>query len=632
MVLLDVCSWRRICKLFRFADGQWKERGTGEVKILKHKSTGIHRVIMREGGTKYVRANHLVDPSNGLLIPDGDDTGKRFRFQAMDFADDTPVAQVFLIFFRSAEFANEFKAAHDAARRGNLVALSAAATAGASAGASASAAPAPAAAADADTSGTVPDVDDISEAWGESDDDAKRIDSLTAAFTEAFGSEPDFFVHAPGRVNVIGEHVDYHLFSVLPFALRQDIVFAVSSSDDAASGVQLRNTNDKFAAITVPADPAAGMEGDKGAWHRYFLAGFKAAFASMPEGTAPRGLRVLVDGRVPPGGGVSSSSAMSVGSCLATVRAHGATITRSALATAAQKAEAEAVGTMSGGMDQAICAMGNRGEAVRVDFAPLKATPVSLPAEAAFVVANSLVESAKAVNPEERYNMRVTEGLFGVKLVAKKAGVDAWKAVNDARSLVGALGLDGPGALAAAVEEHLAEGGYTLAELEAAFGEDAASVMAECDRKAKVLEVTAAVPDAKYELRKRLRHVATEAQRVLDFEAACAGEHTADSMPALGRLMDDSHASCRDDYECSCDELDALVAVAKEAGALGARLTGAGWGGCIVALVPKGKEDDVIAAMDAKYYAAKEGQDTKAARFASTPAAGAAIFTPAGEL
>ncbi|KAA0155659.1 hypothetical protein FNF29_01574 [Cafeteria roenbergensis] len=624
--------FERICKLFRFREGEWKERAKGNVRIMKHKVSGAMRVIIREAASLYVRANHFVDPSSPLTVPDGDSTGKRFRFGAADFSDaaltGSHTMEQFLIFFRTAEDAAEFKEAHDAAREVNKTALGKA-----TGGAAAAPAAAAASAAAVDESGSVPESTDLSELWGDSDEEVKRLDAMTAAFTARFGAEPEFFVRAPGRVNVIGEHIDYHNFSVLPFALRQDIVFAVAT-DVSTSGVEVSNTSDAFADATLPADPNAAVDSADGVkWQHYFQAGYKAAFGKMGDATAPRGMRVLVDGRVPPGGGVSSSSAMSVGSCLATLKAHGHTLSRAQLAEAAQKAEAEAVGTMSGGMDQAICAMGVAGQAMRVNFSPLTVAAVNIPSSVSFVVANCLESSEKAVGPEQRYNKRVTEGLLATKLIAKKAGLDQWKSINDMRALMRALALAGPGDLAGSVEANLKEGPYTVAELEdaAEFGEPLAAVLAEC-AQLKLAKAVVAAEGATFELRKRARHVATEAQRVLDFAAACAGEHTADTVAELGALMDESHSSCRDDYECSSDALDRLVGVAKAAGAKGARLTGAGWGGCIVAMVDAGKEADVIAAMDADFYADKSEEVRSQARFASAPASGAAVYVVDNDL
>lgn len=93
--------------------------------------------------------------------------------------------------------------------------------------------------------------------------------------------------------------------------------------------------------------------------------------------------------------------------------------------------------------------------------------------------------------------------------------------------------------------------------------------------------------------------------------------------------MTASHSSCRELYECSCQELDSLVDTAMSAGAFGARLTGAGWGGCIVALVKKVDVPDFMKALQTRYYQERgiASADAMKAMFQSTPAPGADIFT-----
>ena len=149
--------------------------------------------------------------------------------------------------------------------------------------------------------------------------------------------------------------------------------------------------------------------------------------------------------------------------------------------------------------------------------------------------------------------------------------------------------------------------------------------------------------EAAFELQKRSRHVASEADRVGALQAACAGtQRRADgsfapleggeaaALAEMGRLMSASHASCRDDYECSSPGLDRLTELAMGAGALGSRLTGAGWGGCAVTLVAADKAAALIEALRKQYYAPKgiEGEALDKALFTSAPCSGAAIYTP----
>ena len=138
--------------------------------------------------------------------------------------------------------------------------------------------------------------------------------------------------------------------------------------------------------------------------------------------------------------------------------------------------------------------------------------------------------------------------------------------------------------------------------------------------------------EAAFELQKRARHVASEADRVGALQAACAAQEggEAAALREMGRLMSESHASCRDDYECSSPGLDRLCELATANGALGARLTGAGWGGCIVALAHADQAPALLAALKAEYFAPKglAPDALDKALFVSAPCSGAAIYTP----
>ena len=148
-----------------------------------------------------------------------------------------------------------------------------------------------------------------------------------------------------------------------------------------------------------------------------------------------------------------------------------------------------------------------------------------------------------------------------------------------------------------------------------------------------------------FKLQQRALHVWSEAERVGQFQTLCASltrEVESDAyqeirqstyirkqLECLGKVMISSHLSCQALYECSCPELDALVDAAMTAGALGARLTGAGWGGCIVALVQNADVVGFMRAIQSDYYSKRGITSAEAfdAMFESDPASGADIFT-----
>ena len=116
-----------------------------------------------------------------------------------------------------------------------------------------------------------------------------------------------------------------------------------------------------------------------------------------------------------------------------------------------------------------------------------------------------------------------------------------------------------------------------------------------------------------------------EAHRVEMFHAICSKPADKNSLPTLGRLMTESHESLRDFYECSHPQLDELVELSRDL-TFGARLTGAGWGGCMVALVPQENVDNYMKMLKDKFYVKHQPQDITSVLFATSPKAGACIF------
>jgi galactokinase len=135
----------------------------------------------------------------------------------------------------------------------------------------------------------------------------------------------------------------------------------------------------------------------------------------------------------------------------------------------------------------------------------------------------------------------------------------------------------------------------------------------------------------RFKLRQRALHVFSEALRVLKFmallETGPSGDDTASYNSQLGALLNETQTSCRDVYECSCEEIDTLCAIARKAGSYGSRLTGAGWGGCSVHLVPADKVAEVRDAWDREYYSKLNlTEDQKeAAVVVSRPGNGSAV-------
>jgi galactokinase len=355
----------------------------------------------------------------------------------------------------------------------------------------------------------------------------------------------EFTVRAPGRVNLIGEHTDYNDLPVLPMALQRCTTLRVRVRDDGR--VKLRNVDPRYAPREF--ELGARIEPfEQGDWGNYAKA---AAQIVAGEFGARRGFEAVVESDLPPAAGLSSSSALVVACGLALLAAND--IELDALPFAAAMARGERyVGTHSGGMDQAICLAGRRGHALKIDFAPLRVEALAVPGDWRFVIAHSLVLADKSGAARDAYNRRRAECAEALERVTAPSGARA-----SYRDLI------------------VAHSGRELLA------------------RAAALEPV---------LRARFRHQVTEAARVGAARAALLARDAA----AFGELMNASHASLAADFEVSHLALDELCVIARAHGALGARLTGAGFGGCVVALCTAAGAERVRAGLERDFYAARD--------------------------
>ena len=398
-----------------------------------------------------------------------------------------------------------------------------------------------------------------------------------------------------------------------------------------------------YGPASFPADPSQAVDVAHHSWGNYFLCGYKGVHdhLGLVADEPGAGMEVMVDGRVPTGSGLSSSSAFVCASALAVMAAKRLSFSQQALAELACVCE-RYCGTQSGGMDQAISIMGARGLAKVVHFNPVRTEDVHLPPGGVFVIANSLAVSNKAETAHTRYNLRVVECRAAAVLLGLKLGMPRQEALGlkTLRQLEAVCG--GLLGCAAALETHLSSPGGALSfdSLTAALGCPVEELFAPSESSARSVLAHPQVRAAGLRLYERAKHVYAEAGRVAEFASVCAAEGGGGedaTLAALGALMDASHASCRDLYDCSCPELEELVGCAKRAGALGARLTGAGWGGCCVSLLPAAGVPAFLEALRTQFFAARlaSGRLSQAelgsALFATKPGAGAALFEVRGE-
>ncbi len=364
-------------------------------------------------------------------------------------------------------------------------------------------------------------------------------------FTDAFGGDAAWAADAGGRVNLIGEHTDYHEGFVFPAAI--DLRTRVAGRPRADGVLRIRSLNLSEEVEAVVADLVPPPVAD---WRAYVLGPF---WALREAGIAVPGADIVVHGGVPFGGGLSSSASIEValvalGAAMAG-RSVPEDIDAPEVARLARRAENGFCKVPCGAMDQMASACGKAGHALLLDCRTLAFETVPMPDAWVLVVADSGVRHAVA-GPE--YANRQKECAQGMAIVRA-----AFPEVAMARDL-------------------------TMERLDGLKGR---------------------MPEVSY---RRLRHVVTEDERCLAAREALSRGDGA----ALGRLLAGSHESLARDYEVSCAELDILVASAVGIrGCVGARLTGAGFGGNTVNVV-EAAEADRFCEVLARAYLDRTGHPT----------------------
>jgi galactokinase len=372
------------------------------------------------------------------------------------------------------------------------------------------------------------------------------MSTLEDTFKELYGHQAQVIAEAPGRVNLIGEHIDYSEGFVLPFAIADRTFALIATNGEGVVRIASQQRKNRIFTIDIK-DVKPGSTGD---WEKYVL----GVLWTLDITT---GVDILVDGHVPSGAGLSSSAALECSVAVGLNSLCQLNKSLEELARATQKAENDYVGMPCGIMDQSVSLMAREGSALLLDCRDLSTESVP------FDVASAGLE------------------LLIIDTQAHHALVDGGYAERRAscESVAAKLGISSM--------RHL-----TMDALDA--------------RKSDVTETEYI----------RARHAVTEIQRVKDAVAALR----ANDFTTLGRLINESHISLRDDYTVSCPELDVAVDASLEAGALGSRMVGGGFGGSAIALIQAEQIESVKEAIK-KAYGEK---GFKAPRFfTSLPSAGA---------
>ena len=363
-------------------------------------------------------------------------------------------------------------------------------------------------------------------------------------------------VQAPGRVNLIGEHIDYHGLAVLPMALRRYVRVSFAPREDR----RIRATSEGYGTreFEWTDDLPQAAPGD---WENYLRAAAQAVARKWGVG---RGVDAAIVSDLPAAAGLSSSSALIVAVTLALVRANGYAAGFEELMEILPEGE-QFVGTRGGAMDHAASLASRAGCASLIEFDPVRVRSVPVPPEWGFLVAHSLTVAEKSGGAREAYNARRQAGTTALG----KLGFVSYRAAIEGRSR--------------AEIESLTERLDSLDEREAFL------------------------------------HVATEAWRV---RAAVSAMDNGDAR-TFGTLLLESHASLRDRLRVSNTALDRLVEAAMDSGALGARLTGAGFGGCAVVFAMKADLPHVRRGLLDRFYSGAPHFDDRMHLIDAEPGPGA---------
>ncbi|MBX2858349.1 MAG: galactokinase [Cellvibrionaceae bacterium] len=357
------------------------------------------------------------------------------------------------------------------------------------------------------------------------------IEAASDVFIKAFSRQPDFFFHAPGRINLIGEHTDYNQGFVLPCAIDRNTVLAVSPREDntvCVTTADLHNTSSQW---TVQ-NPIPKSE--RAPWSNY-LRGVCEQFLSrqLPF----KGMDIVALGNIPQGAGLSSSASFTVAFSVAVNHLNNFHLSSRQLALICQAAENQYVGCQCGIMDQLISAAGQAQKALLIDCADISYSAINLPQDAAIVVVDS----------------KVTRGLVSSEYNTRRLQCE---------QAVESMGLQSL-------------------------------------RQASIADLQRAKNKMHPLAYRRAKHVITENTRTLaSAEALKNGDYQ-----SLSRLMAESHQSMRDDFEITVPPIDFLVekisAILGEHG--GARMTGGGFGGCVVALTSQQKAPEIMQSIGNAY-------------------------------
>jgi galactokinase len=349
-------------------------------------------------------------------------------------------------------------------------------------------------------------------------------------FEQQFQRSAELVCHAPGRVNLIGDHTDYNDGFVLPAAINYGTSIAASTREDNLVKVYAHDCDqeiNEFYLNEITFD-------EHKMWSNYVKGTLQVLMKEYPQ---IKGANLVVTGNVPQGAGLSSSASFEIAILKAFSQLYQLDLTGVNAALLGQQAENDFVGCNCGIMDQLISAMGQRSHVMLLDCKDLSFEDAPIPNDLTLFIVNSNVQRGLV---DSEYNLRRQQ----CEQVARYFDVSALRDVS-------------------------------LAQL------------------------TSAKEHIEPVLFKRARHVISESDRVLVTLKALKNNDIA----TISMAMKESHISLRDDFEVTTKEIDGLVHIIDDVLGIdgGVRMTGGGFGGCVVALVPLVMVEQVENAVNSKY-------------------------------
>ncbi len=350
-------------------------------------------------------------------------------------------------------------------------------------------------------------------------------ESITRIFQQKFGHAPAHLARAPGRVNLLGEHVDYNDGLVLPAAIDRATYIAFSPTDSHHTALFAADFSEQ--ASFTPINLSAKLQSDGSPFSDWAKYPAGVAWALTEKNLPVKNMQVVFASDVPRGAGLSSSASVELAFAVAWMTLGSWKLPPMELALICQRAENKYVGVNCGIMDQFASACGEKNKLLLLDCRSLEYQTLPLPKDVAMVVADTSVRRKLTTSA---YNDRRAACEEAVKILRKD--LPEIKSLRDV-----------------SVDDFNLHANKLPAQIE-----------------------------------KRARHVVEEIERT---NRAVTLLQRGDIV-GFGKLMNECHVSLRDLYEVSIPELDTMACIAQSlSGCYGARLTGAGFGGCVASLVAR---------------------------------------------